>query len=985
MDEANGKIEDRYRRTFGTCMFSDLCGSTALGASIEPELLAAIVTQIKDILVRRIEEHSGTVTQFQGDGVLAVFGFPTPTESSVKDAVDAALAAHQDIRAIADREALKAKRSFRLHTGVHSGLFLAGSGGDIEGRFELFGDTVNVAAHLCSRANEDQILVSSHAMAGVRSFFDTAPVLPVKVKGKDELLDAVHVTARTDVKRAFDARRAHGLVKLIGRTNEMETLHRLTAEASDRVVCLLGEPGVGKTRLAEEFFTTAVAQGALVAKGYCGKGAAASPLQPIRQILQDLLRTPITGDRHNLKKRIAARMLALDARLLDHAETCLFILQHGVASAEKTVPATKIAAAVVHLCKAIAETRKVILSIDDWHWIDDASRRVIVEMLLSDESSCPSIIVTSRHSEIDDPILSRAAQIPIETFTFAQTVQAVRSMISLPGNDRMLVRIFEQTGGNPLYLEEVCHLLSNDAGRSVLQDNALEGSASLSGLIETRHSRLKDVERNLVTAASVLGNVVDLDLLHQITGQEIFETTVQSLIGTGFFRDSYKATHLQFKHGITRDVIYQSLTVSRRAALHDAAATAIKLADSSDRSIELLAHHYAGAGRHSLAVKYGERAGDLAMAALSLDRARDFSLVALNALDKMENSDDTKEAFVRICDRFSIPYIYAPTHEHVSTLQRGIDYAADLGDAPGVTNLTRWLGYVQYVVGNQPVAIRMLERALAGARLLEDSVFEAQVKANLGQAYGAACDYEQALQFLDDAISYKRSMLSPTGEIDVGGAYALAARSLVYSDLGRFEEAEADVQAALKQFRGEGHVIEASIRNVYCKGLIWRGDFQHVLVEAKRARLVAERAGATFVLASAISTIGYAECKCGDVEAGLQKMRQANELRERRRLNLFGSMFHGWFADVLFEVGEGNAAMEKAQKAVDRAAEADHFGAALGHRILAKVAAKNGGSDTPTVQSHLRASLSSAELRRAPHELSATKGLILQIAPSMVS
>lgn len=688
MDQANSNIEDRYRRTFGTCLFSDLCGSTALGAAIEPELLAGIVSQIKEILVRRIEEYGGTVARFQGDGVLAVFGFPTPDESAVKDAIVAALAAHRDVQEIADRDALKARPRFRLHSGIHSGIFLAGSGGDIEGRFELLGDTVNVTAHLCSRAAEDQILVSSQTMAGVKSFFDAAPVLPMKIKGKDEPLDAVHVTAQSDIKRRYDARREHGLIKLIGRTGEMRSLHRFTTEDSDRMICLLGEPGVGKTRLAEEFFAKIEMNGGLVAKGFCESDGSASPLQPVRQILRSLLRLLAASDGDDLQEKLVARLLTLDARLLNHVETFLFVLKHGVAGSDKNVPARKIAAALIALCEATAETRKLILSIDDWHWIDDVSRMVVVEMLLSDESRCPSIIVTSRHSEIDDPVLSRAVLIMVEAFTLEQTEEAVRSMISLPGGDRMLEKIFEQSGGNPLYLEEICHILSNDAGRSVLQDDNLQGSASLNGLIETRLSKLNDTERTLVTAASVLGNVVDLELLHQITGQDVGHMTVQSLIGTGFLREVQKATHLRFNHGITRDVIYQSLTLKRRSALHDAAASAIQRADSSDRTVELLAHHYAGAGRHSLAFKYGERAGDLAMAALSLDRAREFSSVALNALDEMQNSAETKGAFVRICDRFSIPYIYAPTQGHVSTLQRGIGYAADLGDASGVTNLT---------------------------------------------------------------------------------------------------------------------------------------------------------------------------------------------------------------------------------------------------------------------------------------------------------
>ncbi len=239
-----------------TVLFSDLCQSTRLGQLVDPEMLDEVLQHVREAAFAAISRHDGTVVQFHGDGVLAVFGYPQPHEDDVRRAAEAALDLHARVRSLDLGHLLPPGFALRMHSGIDAGLLLVRGGDAVFGRLSLVGDPPNTAAGLAGRAAEDGILATRHALEGCLPFFDVERVEDVTLKGDTESTPTYRIRGRTDVVRRFDASRRRGLTPFVGRERPLERLKEaLGRSAAGELVrvSLVGDAGIGKTRTIEEF------------------------------------------------------------------------------------------------------------------------------------------------------------------------------------------------------------------------------------------------------------------------------------------------------------------------------------------------------------------------------------------------------------------------------------------------------------------------------------------------------------------------------------------------------------------------------------------------------------------------------------------------------------------------------------------------------------------------------------------------------------
>lgn len=936
------------RRRYLTMLFSDLSDSTQIAAAMEAEHYAELLGDLRRAYLDVIPKHGGTIVQIQGDGMLAIFGFPDARENVGREATEAALDLHQRVRSLRFDPALPGLESLSLHSGIHSGLVLFNEGDPVRGRFEMLGDATNVAKHLTDVAQNDEILVSEETLGPESFFFWTSERRYVNLKGRANPLAVLRILARAPVSTRFEASARRGLTPFVGRQHELGILERSLHEAvagESRSLALAAGAGLGKTRLAEEFLRNAAALGCQIHRGYCESELSAEPLQPFLQMLRSMFRLDHGMSTTQAAAAIETRLSAINPDLQVHRDEVLGALSLGKfaegAGSRKRPAAQNTIIALRDLFDGLAAMKPLVVFIDDWHCADDATHQVLDAIRGLDRRSILVLIATREFSARDtgindDRVLELA---PLSEDEAAQTIGRL-----LPRTDPIVVtKIQKHSGGNPLYIEELCHSAAyEDADHSL--STAKSGSAWLDILIESRVARLPEAQAELVRAAAVIGNVIPTWLLESITGCGEDDPLVKGLAAQDFVFPGDKAGTLRFKHGIARDVIYDSVGFHQRKALHLRIAQALlhrgSIAPGEDHC-EALAYHFDAAGLADQAARYAEQAGDKAMAVSALDRAQAQYRAALAALDRSEPCAQLALRWNAISQRLGLACVFNPARSELPLFQRALALAESSGDAATIARATYWLGYIHYALGDARQAVQHSEQALIAAGRAGDDRLAVQVRATLGQAKAAAAQYVPALTLLDEAIAVKRAHRSGAGQA-VGLAYSLASKGSVLGDRGQFTVALACFDEALEVVHGARHEVHASIHGLRAAVLLWQGQWDAARQSATEAFRIGEQVRSLFTLSMGRAAAAYARWMLESQPQALQDLQHATDWLLPRGITLFRSLNHGWLADGFASCGRRREARAHAAQALRRWREHDLIGGAMACRAMARVHAQEG-------------------------------------------
>lgn len=921
-------------RRYLTLLFADLSRSTELAEIMETEHYAAVLAAMRKVYHDTIPRHGGVVVRVQGDGLLAMFGYPLTREDDGRAAVGAALDLHQ--RVLELRPELPAGRSLCLHTGIHSGLVLLRTG-DVElGRFELLGAVPNIASRLSDAAGPHEILVSDETLGPARRFFVTGPPQLLQVKGRPAPLLVYRVDARASLADSLAPMALHGATAFVGRRAELGRLGRAMDEAMagrTRSVAVAGAPGMGKTRLVEHFLNRVVQRGCTVLRGYCESELGGEPLQPFRHMLQSLAddSPPNTPDGFG----------ALFARL--------------------------------------AEQQPLLLFVDDWQWADDASHQVLAA--LRKRTDCRLLIVLATRLTAATNVPPAADEtIELAPLTDADARRAVAAR--MPKVDPFVVEeICRHANGNPLFLEELCHSAARgDAGRRL---GRVQGGAGwLNRLVESRVQHLSPARIELVRVAAVIGNVIPAWLLQHITGQRADGPLQLGLAEQDFIFPGERAGTLRFKHGITRDIIYESVGLHVRQELHLRVAEAMQArsaVESQDEALEALAWHFDAGGDVVQAARYAEMAGDRALAASALDRARALYRVTLAALDRLPQAPEVALRWVDIVQRLARVCVFDPVRSELALYVRAVELAERYGDVATVGRARHWLGYISYGLGDGHAAVVHCERALDEARAARDDKLVVQTTAALGEALCAVAQYDRALGLLDKAIDVKRRYRSPQ-HTNVGLAFSLVCRAYLLGDRGLFTEAHHCFDEAITCIAGVTHEIGASVHGWRSAVLLWQGRWHEAREAADESGRIAEATRSLTQLSVARAMSAYADFMLTRRVAYLQNIVAVTAWLDPRESGLFRSLNHGWLAAGLMHVGRRGEARRHAALALQRGRRSDLLGVAMSYRALAYDAATN---RPQRVDRYLALAMKAARARDSAHEIAVTQLCAAEIASRM--
>ena len=657
------------RRRHLTVLFADLSEFTALTGSLEPEYCVEIVDHLKRCAERIIPKHGGTVVGFRGDGVLAMFGFPEPSEHDGRRATEAALELRDAIRRVDGPDVAAELPPMTLHSGIHCGLVLLIENDPISGGFELIGETPNVAARLSDIAARDEILVSTATLGGERHFFDVRERGELALEGKLKPVSVIQVLGHSAANTRYEARTRKGLTPFVGRRRELDLLDQSLHEAmggAGREVAVVAAAGVGKTRLIEQFLQHAAQLPVHICRGYCENSLGAEPRQPFVQMVRQL----------HIQNGGDAPAEVIEA------------LSTG-SSAPRSRDET--ARAFCGVFAALAGQRPLVLFIDDWQWADDATKQVLA--LIRDTAFGSVLMLLASREPLLDAVdrdeVRTLLLTPMDDRESAQTILRLR-----PDADPFVVtQIQELSGGNPLFIEELCHWTSREyADHETIRGDSLP--AWLSTLIESRVGRLPSAQAELVRTAAVIGTIVPTWLLEQVSGHHEHDAIFAELARQDLIFPGAVTGTVRFKHGVTRDVIYASVGLRERERLHLRIARLLEQRSSEgtpEALLEPLSYHFRAGADLERAAHYAELAGDKALAAPAPDRARSQYSAALAALDALAPSDRNYARWSQIVHRFGLACVFDPMRDHLPLFVRAADTARKRQDHAGTARAdTGW-------------------------------------------------------------------------------------------------------------------------------------------------------------------------------------------------------------------------------------------------------------------------------------------------------
>ena len=468
---------DMGERRQAVVMFSDLSGYTAMNESLDPEEVEVTLVRIKGEAVAVIERWGGTVNQFVGDEVMALFGVPLAHRDDARSAVSAALELHRAVDAFVATLLPAVARTLTMHTGINTGLVVTRRSDARAGDYALTGDAVNTAARLRGLAEPGEVVVSAATWRQVADFFEADATAPVEVKGKEQPLVAYRV------RRERQAPAAGGSAALVGRDEELREFRAVAEACSERkrsrVVVVRGDPGVGKSRMVAEFIATA---GAL---GFSCHGAAVLDFgaetgrDAMRTLARSLLGVPATSDeptrRDAIERAGAARTIPADRRLFlyDLLDVAPPPELRALAAAMST--AARQGGSIHALCDLathVSASAPLLLVVEDIHWADPWTLERLAALAVLAAKQPLLLVMTTRFA--GDPtagawrtVLHGAPLVGIDLAPLSAEESLQLALQASSMAPALLQGCVERAEGNPLFLLQLL-LNAGEAGQASL-------------------------------------------------------------------------------------------------------------------------------------------------------------------------------------------------------------------------------------------------------------------------------------------------------------------------------------------------------------------------------------------------------------------------------------------------------------------------------------------------------------------------------------
>jgi class 3 adenylate cyclase/tetratricopeptide (TPR) repeat protein len=954
-----------------TVLFADLKGSLELLADRDPEDARRLLDPVLERMIDAVRRYGGTVNQVLGDGIMALFGAPLAQEDHAVRACYAALTMQASVAAYAREVQRSEGVPIQIRVGLNSGEVVVRSiDSDLHLDYSAVGQTTHLAGRMEQMALPGSILLTGATLRLAEDYVEVRPLGPVPVRGLGNPVDVYELTGAGPVRSRLDAARARGLTRFVGRTRELAALREALAAAAagdGRTVVVLGEAGVGKSRLLDEFARSPDARTWLVLEAAATTYGRMRSEPPVVELLRRYFGVDAGDDTQAIREKVAGRVLVLDEALRDILPPILALLDAlpddwAFRTLDPEERRREILEAIPRLLTRASRRSPLLLIVEDLHWID-AESLAVLETLAARLSGHRVLLVVSLRPEGGDVHLRFRAAVEVRLEPLPPE-SATGLLDTLLGEDtglgplkRLLV---ERTGGNPFFLEETVRalvetgVLSGRPGAFALTRAAAEVQipATVQALLAARIDRLSPEDKRLLQTAAVIGVDVPSALLRAVAGfgDEDLRAGLARLEAAELLDQSalFPDPEYRFRHALTHDVAYQSLLSERRRALHRSIVEAIEAQDRrhGPARVEQLADHAVRGELWDEAVVYLRRAGARAAARAAYEEAVGRFRQALSALESLPRRRETLEEALalRLDLRRALLPLGRPT-EILDHLAAAAALAEELGDRRELVRVLVLRANHAWWVGEPAAAAAAAERALALARALGDRTLETTARFYLGQARHARGDYEAAIEDFRAVVTAAEAEAATGTPPRVASLFfgVWLVRCLV--ETGREEalhQAERTVALAARLDSPPAAVATAHARGWLA---IAGHDLGAGIAALERARALAESVRVP-VLALATDTLLGRGYTLAGTTAGVPLLTAAAERAEVLGLWVDQSLRLAWLAEAKLGAGDPAGAAVLADRALAlarRHGERGNEAHALAARAL--VAGREGRDD----------------------------------------
>ncbi len=754
---SRGALEGERKQV--TILFADVRGSTELASELDPEEWHRIMDRFFQILAEGVHRFEGTVNEYRGDGIMALFGAPIAHEDHAQRACYAALHLRDALRRYADELRIGKGISFAVRMGLNSGEVVVGKiGDDLRMDYTALGHTANLAARMEQIAEPGRIYLAQATAQICQGFFALRDLGRHEVRGLSQPVGVFELEGVGRIRTRLDVSRTRGFTKFVGRQSEMAALEAALQQAiagNAQVVGVVAEPGTGKSRLCYEFAENCRARGIAVYEAHGLSHAKLVPFLPILELLRAVFRITEQDGNEAAREKIAGRMLLLDETLAEGLPLMFDFL--GVPDPERPAPPLgpearqrQLLDLIRRLARARSAREPAVILFEDLHWFDGASEEFI-ENLVEIAPGNRTLMLLNFRPEYHAAWMQRSYyhQLPLLPLSPEEIAELLGDLLGAdPSLHRLRDLIQERTGGNPFFIEEIVQSLietgvvvgSRGAYRLVTLVEEVGLPATVQSVLAARIDRLPEREKRVLHTASVIGKKFSEPILGRVAdlGDGDLPAALHALTNAEFLYQEalYPEAEYAFKHPLTQEVAYRSQLAERRSLVHGAVARAIEEIDSGklDERAALLAYHWEQAGDAREAAKWHRRAAERVGFNNTAEALRHWGSVR-HLLDTLPETPEnlSKRAAVRAQIMNYLARLGDPEDQATSLFREARELATRSGDPHVLSQVLNSFGYLRVFAGAVAEGLDLLLEAIRHADETEDIGLRVAVRYSLVQ------------------------------------------------------------------------------------------------------------------------------------------------------------------------------------------------------------------------------------------------------------
>jgi class 3 adenylate cyclase/tetratricopeptide (TPR) repeat protein len=975
-----------------TVLFADLKSSMELLADRDPEEARKILDPVIERMMEAVHRYEGTVNQVMGDGIMALFGAPLTHEDHAVRACYAALRMQERVKKYAEEVRRSHAAVVKIRVGLNSGeVVVRAIGSDLHMDYTAVGQTTHLAARMEQLADPGGIVMAPDTLALVEGYVEVKSLGPVPVKGLADPVEVYEVTGSGPARTRLEAAARRGLTRFVGRDAELEQLRRaqqLAGNGYGQVVAIVGEAGVGKSRLVYELTHSHRLQGWLTLESASVSYGKATSYLPVIELLKGYFKIQDRDDIREIREKVTGKLLTLDEALKPTLPAFLALLDVPVDDAawraldpgqrrQRTLDGVK------GLLLREAREQPLLLIFEDLHWIDGETQ-ALLDALVDSLGSVRLLLLVNYRPEYQHAWGSktyysqmRLNALPAET--------AGELLEALLGDDpglaplkQLLVR-----RGNPFFLEETVRTLVETkaldgprGGYRLTQPvQAIQVPATVQTMLGARIDRLPSEDKRLLQVASVVGKDVPFALLKTIVelADEPLRRGLDRLQAGEFLYETelYPDVEYSFTHALTHEVTYGGLLKERRRELHGRIVEAIETLhrERLGGEIERLAYHAVRSELREKAVDYLRQAGRKATARSALQDARAWFEQALGVLETLPESQFTLEqAFEIRLELRPALNLLGEVRRVRERLREAETLAERLNDDRRRGRVCAFMTVTYSHLGELDEALASGTRALEIAGRLGDLRLRIPATSYLEQVHYHRAEYERVVELATDNLA----------ALPVDWVYehfGNAAPASVYdrnwlvqslAQLGRFNAAAEHEAEAIRLAEPTHHAITIGQAYRAASTLhLLKGNWAKARSLVEHGIAVLRTGNVVAQLPPAVASSAWVLAQLGEASESLSRIREGEQLLERQAARgRFGDL--GWAYHALGRACLLLGRLDEARRLGERVVESSpgqHGFAAHALHLLGDIATLPERFEAGRGEAHYRQALALAEPR----------------------